>query len=137
MVLKRRTRSSLKNTLDQVFSRLIRLRDTDSTGHGPCITCGKVVFWKDADAGHFITRTCVSTRWDPLNVNMQCKGCNMAPAGRQYEHGLAIDRKHGEGTADAIVLKSKITAKYNAQDLAALISIYREHIGNLESAKDI
>lgn len=101
--------SKLKGNLDKWFSLFIRLRDSDDDGFGHCITCEKRVFWKEADAGHFISRTYLNTRFMPENVNLQCKGCNGFRAGEQYKHGIAINRLHGEGTADKLWLKAQRT----------------------------
>ena len=51
--------------VDAVFSQYVRLRATDDTGHGECYTCGSRRHWSEVDAGHFMSRACMSTRWDP------------------------------------------------------------------------
>lgn len=38
-----------KDKLDRIFSEYIRLRDADNNGYIRCISCGKIVFWKDTD----------------------------------------------------------------------------------------
>ncbi len=39
------------DTLDRIFSEYIRRRDSDENGIGRCISCGKMVHWKEADCG--------------------------------------------------------------------------------------
>ena len=137
MALKRKTRATAKAALDREFSRYIRLRDSDPTGWGTCITCRESVFWKDADAGHFVSRTITNTRWDPRNVNMQCKGCNMSPGGRQWEHGNAIDAKFGDGTAAELTAYSRCTVKLSQRDIETLIGDMRRVVLELELSKQI
>lgn len=52
------------------------------------------------DAGHFISREKPATKYHEKNVNAQCKECNRFKAGNQYSHGIAIDKKFGNGTAE-------------------------------------
>lgn len=67
--------SNLKATLDRWFSLYIRLRDSDANGFGRCISCGKLVHYKEADCGHFINRQHMNTRYDERNCNLQCRSC--------------------------------------------------------------
>ena len=99
---KRDTLGKLDDTLWRWFSKLIRLRDTDHLGFGKCCTCGKVVKWNDADAGHFVSRRHKATKFDERNVNIQCKHCNRFSSGEQHAHGQYIDKKHGYGTAQLL-----------------------------------
>ena len=64
------------SSADSWFSKFIRLRDADENGIIRCISCGKPVFWKQSDAGHFIKRQHKATRFNEKNANAQCKECN-------------------------------------------------------------
>jgi hypothetical protein len=127
--------AALKTKLDRTFSQYVRLRDTGPDGYGECATCGKCIHWKDGDAGHFITRGAVSTRFDPRNVNLQCKRCNILLSGRQYEHSKYIDRKHGLGTSELLLAESKQVVKLGVREYQALISHYAEQVKELERGK--
>lgn len=126
-------RSQAVKRLDGWFSKYIRLRDADSSGYVRCITCGTRKLWKEVDAGHFQTRAKYSTRWDERNVNAQCKGCNMVNGGQQYVHGLAIDKKFGEGTADELVILSNQIAKLSTREILDLAEEYKNKFEQLES----
>ena len=67
---------NLKEKLDKVFSMFIRLRDTMPNGYFCCISCGQVKPFKQADCGHYINRQHMSTRFDEMNCNAQCRHCN-------------------------------------------------------------
>lgn len=47
-----------------------------------CITCGAQKPWKEMDAGHFIQREHLATRYDRNNVWPQCRKCNRFKGGR-------------------------------------------------------
>ena len=83
----------MKPTIEKlitIFSEYIRLRDADEYGMITCISCGKRVKWKEADAGHFIPCANMSLRFDPKNVHAQCKICNQGKYGNieGYKSGL-------------------------------------------------
>ena len=99
---KERSLKSLIKTLDRIFSEYIRLRDADSRGMCRCITCSNIFHWKEGDCGHFVQRDRIAVRWDSRNASAQCPRCNRFRGGEQYEHGRAIDRKYGAGTADTL-----------------------------------
>lgn len=93
---KKKTRSQLIKELDKVFSIYIRNRDSDWRGYGKCITCPKTKRWQEMDAGHYISRRFLGTRWNEKNVNIQCKGCNSFFSGRQDEYALVLIRRYGQ-----------------------------------------
>lgn len=93
------TVSKLKKKADVLFSLAVRLRDADEYGVGSCITCGSRVHYKQAHAGHFMSRRYSATRYEPENVNLQCVRCNTFNSGEQYKYSLALDLKYGVGTA--------------------------------------
>ena len=128
-------RSQAVKSLASWFSKYIRLRDADSSGYVRCITCGTRKYWKEVDAGHFQTRAKYSTRWDERNVNAQCKGCNMVNGGQQYVHGLAIDKKFGEGTADELVILSNQIVKLSTREILDLAEEYKNKFKELEQEK--
>lgn len=131
------SRTGLVKKLDTIFSLYIRLRDVDSNGYGKCITSGEFVHFKDADCGHFITRNNMATRWHPQNCNLQSRQDNRFLSGRQFEHGLAIDRKWGKGTAELLLIKSKHTSKYEAFEIDGLIKHYQNEIKKLKDEKKL
>lgn len=96
--MKKPSYKTLKKKLDTVFSRYIRLRDCfKSTGtptYGVCVTCNKTVTYEESNAGHFMDRQHMATRWHEQNVNLQCVSCNKYNQGRQYEHGRYIAKEH-------------------------------------------
>lgn len=106
-----------------VYSLFVRLRDSNSAGMGKCITCDRVCYFYDdnADNGHFFSRRHMSTAFHPENNNLQCKGCNGPGSGMQYDYGLAVDSKFGEGTAAKLKALSLMTRKYSFDEFLTLL----------------
>lgn len=62
----------------------------------------------------------MSTRFNPRNGNKQCPGCNTFNYGKEYEYGLALDRKYMEGTAKILFDTSKQTKQWTITELEQL-----------------
>ena len=123
--------SKLRDKLDTVFSKFIRLRDTDKHGVGYCIDCNERVIWKHLQCGHFMSRRIMSTRWDEQNCHAQKDGCNGFEGGRQYEYGRALDVRHGVGTHEAVYMRSRKDKKWTSIELKELIEHYAEKVKEL------
>ena len=129
--------SKLKTKLDKVFSQFIRIRNTDDHGWGHCVTCSKSLFWKEGDAGHFISRTYLNTRFEPMNVHLQCKGCNGYRAGEQFKHGLVIDHMYGPGMSLALLSWSQKSVKWDRLKYQQEITKYTDLVKELKSSKGL
>ena len=115
---KKPTYAQLKRKLDKVFSAYIRKRDAEM----PCISCGKYVDSKDA--GHYHSRRILSTRWDPINVNGQCRNCNRFLEGMKDDYRQGIIDKYGEMELLKLNDRAKIQVKLNAEDLNGKIKFW-------------
>jgi 5-methylcytosine-specific restriction endonuclease McrA len=122
------TRKGLIKKLDKVFSEYIRQRNADKNGVVVCVTCGKVDHWKNMDAGHFISRKHLSTRWHDDNVQVQCKGCNVFRYGEQYRFSLWLGAEKSKELADL----SMKTHKLDNYDLQQLIEKYQERCASIK-----
>ena len=118
-------RSKLVKKLDKIFSIYIRIRKTDDSGYGNCYTCNANHHWKGVDAGHFMSRACMNTRWDPKNVQFQCKRCNGFRSGEQFLFSKELDLEYGNGTAETLQEESRITAKFSILQLRDMYSNYK------------
>lgn len=123
--------------VDAVFSQYVRLRATDDTGHGHCYTCNARRHWSEVDAGHFMSRACMSTRWDEQNVQFQCKRCNGFRSGEQFQYSRKLDEQYGEGTAEELFVASKQTRKWTRAELEAMYHHYKRLVDELRSSKGI
>ena len=125
------TISKLKKKLDVLFSQYIRRRNADHLGRVKCFTCGIEKHWKEQQAGHFQSRSHHSTRWDEVNVQVQCVKCNMYRQGEQYKFGLYLDDRFGDGTAEELEYRAKTIIKLNRVDYEEAIERYKQKIKEL------
>ena len=129
--MRKTSRKTLVKKLDTIFSIFIRLRKANKQGIVTCYTCGKKDHYKKMQNGHFMSRKSYSTRWEELNCQVQCYGCNVMQQGRQYQFGLNLEKKYGEGVAEKLLIKSKQTVKYSNEDLQEMILYYNNLVNQL------
>ena len=127
---KKSTRKRLIDKLDKIFSQYIRLRESKNH-NSECFTCGKVDHWKKLQNGHFMSMKHLSTRWDETNCQVQCAGCNVFRYGEQYKFSVGLNAKYGDGTADAMLQKSRQTLKIDNAELEAKIKYYQDLVERL------
>jgi hypothetical protein len=118
--------SSLEKKLDRVFSEYIRQRDADEGGTVSCCTCGRLMFWKESDAGHFVKRQHRATRWNPMNCAPQCQRCNHWMGGRQDDFSRYIIHRYGLKTYDELMSLKYRTVKHTRADLLNMIERFKD-----------
>jgi hypothetical protein len=123
------TYAALKNKLDAIFSLYVRKRDF---GKG-CISCGMLHGNNGYQAGHYISRVHLSTRWDERNVNAQCMPCNVWRRGNAGEYTLGLQAKYGPDIIKELVDLKHQTVKFNRSDLEAKIEEFRIRLNNLSN----
>ena len=135
--MKKPSVTSLKKKLDRVFSIYVRLRDTDESGYGRCISCGQIIHWKKGDAGHYVNRKHMSLRYDEKNVNLQCRACNRFDEGNMigYNHGLI--EKYGDNVIPYLQIKKNNPCKIGDFEYSVLIKDYSKKVKELKKLKSI
>jgi hypothetical protein len=128
--MKKISRSKLIKKLDTVFSLYIRQRYSINE-ISKCFTCGKEDHYKKLQCGHFQSRKHYSTRWDEVNCQVQCAGCNVFKYGEQFIFGKNLNLEFGEGTSESLYLKAKQITKFSNNDLEDLITNYNSLITDL------
>lgn len=116
---KAKPRGELKKKLDKVFSRWIRSRDG-----GKCFTCKKVGTIETMQAGHYISRSVLSLRWDERNVNCQCMPCNIWKHGALDVYALNLQLKYGDGILKEFAQKKNVLIRFTASELEEMIKKY-------------
>lgn len=128
---KKKTLKYWKAKIDKPFHEYIRRRDADNTsGYCSCISCNKKIHFTESDAGHFIGRQHLSTRYDERNVHAQCRKCNRFEYGRQYEYSLNL----GQELSDELLQKSRGVMKLADFEW---LEIYEEFKAKLDELKKI
>ena len=123
-------RSKLIKKLDSIFSQYIRRKDADND-IAQCFTCGKSDHYKKLQNGHFQSRRHYSTRWDDINCQVQCAGCNVFKYGEQYIFSANLDAKYGEGTARRLHIKAQEIVKISDKELQELIKRYQDFVDSI------
>lgn len=122
---------ALIRKLDSVFSKYIRMNAADDGGTVACVTCGKLMHWKEAHAGHFVSRRHMAVRWDERNVHPQCCGCNTFKGGALDEYSAYIINIYGMNTFDELLGMKKLTQKWTRPSLVDLIAHYSNKVNEL------
>ncbi len=127
--------NKLDGKLWKIFSEYIRRRDAklfSGEDIGKCITCSHADHWKYMDAGHFISRRHLSTKFSEKNNNLQCKGCNGFGAGKQFEYSIEINKKYGNGSSELLLMESRKAVKWGNFDYEFRIEFYKKEIEKLK-----
>ena len=131
-------KQKLRDKLDEVFSKYIRLKHSDNNGYCRCISCGKIVFWKQIQNGHYMSRRYLSTRFAEDNCRPQCVACNMFNQGniQMYRRGLV--KEIGEQRVDLIEARARQeTGKYSEFEYNELIKHYSKEVTRLLREKHL
>lgn len=123
---------TLEHTLDHVFSTYIRLRDADEDGKIHCPLCPEKVYWKSADAMHYVRRANHATRWHEKNVNGGCFTCNRIRGGELDVYAVWLDNKYGPGTSDELRRLGRTHVKFSESELREKIAHYRSLVRELK-----
>ncbi len=130
--MKQRKRSTVVKALDKVFSLYVRQRHANLDGFVECVTCERSNHWKKMQCGHFMSRAKYSTRWNELNCQVQCYGCNVMQQGQQYKFSVWLDKEHGEGTSEELVRISNGMVKFSTPELEEMIVDYADKLKDLQ-----
>ena len=111
---------SLIEKADRVTSQYIRRKHADFNGNVKCVSCGKVLPWKEAHCAHFIGRSAKSTRWLEENLHPACCGCNTYR--KEYhmrEYTLYMEDMYGREFVDELrEMERKVLAASQVRALA-------------------
>jgi hypothetical protein len=103
-----------------VFNKYVRSRDYGE----PCISCGS---FNGNQAGHYFPVKGYSVlRYDEVNVNIQCAGCNMYKHGNPQEYRKGLVRKYGEQVVKDLEERSSVRVfKWDREQLEEIINKYK------------
>jgi len=124
-------------TADSNFSKFIRLRDADENGMIHCISCGRLVFWKNADAGHFIKRQHKALRFNEQNTNGQCKKCNCFEQGNDTMYAVGLVKKYGKNIINELYTAKNETIHLGEFELKVIAEHYKEKFELLRKQKGL
>lgn len=118
--------------LDRVFSKWIRMRDCQD-GVGNCISCGKLISYEQMDAGHFIGRQHLGTRWNEKNTHGQCRSCNRFNEGNKGMYQTTLISKYGPSILDELAIAKKLgTKRPSIVAMGIMISDYNNRLKGMK-----
>jgi hypothetical protein len=107
-------------------------RERDLRAGFGCITCGT----NDAEmwhAGHWISVGASSgTRYDPANINLQCRQCNVFGGGRAQEYEARLPARIGQQEVDRLKY-AKRERKWTREECQSIESEFKEKLKELKS----
>jgi hypothetical protein len=123
---------SLKEKVWKLFSQYIRRSHADEGGTVSCYTCGELMFWKDAHAGHAIGGRHNAVLFDEDIVKPQCPRENLFLGGQYGIFAAKLIREHGLEWYEQKQIDSRKVVKYTRSDLEDLILQYEEKLAALD-----
>ena len=131
MAKKTKTLAKLEKELQIVFNTFIRLRDQDEL----CISCG--LYFNVKDAGHYFpTQGYDGLRFNELNVNGECPGCNRFNEGHLIGYGENLPEKIGIEAYKELKQKAReykmYGNKWSRSDLMEKIAYYKMKVKEFE-----
>ena len=133
--MKTKSYATLKRQLDKVFSEWTRRRFASANGFALCVTCGKAAPWRSMQCGHFIPRSYLAARWNPLNCFVQDAACNVFKRGAYPEFSAYLIRSFGAGYIDTLLALKRQPVKFTRSDLQAMIDDYSAKIKEFPCSK--
>lgn len=116
-------RKDLINRADKVFSIYTRTRG-ESGGYNACYTCNRVYEWGLLQAGHFMSRRFLNTRWHPVNVWPQCNECNVVKKGNLVIYEAKLRAQFGDDAIDELISLSHANEKISDSNIQDIIKKY-------------
>lgn len=99
--VERPTLAILKARCWRKFSEYIRYRDCPVIGS--CVTCGKMVSFRTAHAGHCMAGRGNAICFDERNVHAQCPECNLQGSGQVKAYEKEIENRYGKETLEFLL----------------------------------
>lgn len=125
--------SKLKKKAWEQFSLWIRLKDYIDDYKAICVTCGKVLPYKQMQAGHFIPGKHNSVLFDERNVHVQCYTCNVILGGNGPKYYEFMLREYDQKTIDELERLDRINKQYKPFELEAIYDIYKRKVNEIVS----
>jgi len=130
---------NLDKTLDDLHSKLIRLKNTNENGNGQCYTCGDKLTYHTSECGHYpyIGRGNMMFRWNTEIHKIQCNNCNCFNDGEPERFRDNLINEIGAERLAKIEFDSRKPYKWFKSDKKQLIKEFRSKIKELLKDKTI
>ncbi len=123
-------KKTIVRKLDKIFADYIKLRDCPD-GYGKCCSSGRYLPKDQMDAGHFINRKWMATRWHEDNVHAQSRSDNRFNEGNPAGYALFMIEKYGKKHVEYLLALSRERAGFTDSDGELMIKQYKQKIKEL------
>ena len=130
--MKKKTLSKLKQDLQVIFNKYIRLRHEGK----PCVSCGK---YNRLQAGHyFAVKNYDAFRFDERNVHGECAGCNCFDESHLIGYTNNMKNRLSEEDLESLhnevqlYKQNRLAYKWDRPTILELIEVYKEKVLQLE-----
>lgn len=125
----------LKEEAATLLQKLRRMESADNNGMCQCVSCIKVLHWKEMQGGHFIPRGKSPTLLEETNIHPQCPPCNgfgMKYGDSEKNYTLYMLDMYGRDHVNWLLSIKDMPWKWSRVDLEAKIAEYKARIRELE-----
>ena len=130
---KKRSLTSYKNELNELFSLYVRLEKADPDGWVECYTCGKKKHYKEMQCGHFVPGRTLGILWETTNARPQCKACNVFLHGNLIEYYPKMQKEIGQEEIDRLKRLRKLPVKLSREWYETMIDTYDGYVSRRKS----
>lgn len=128
--------STLIKEADTLFSQLIRLQKMKD-GQIICFTCGRSLYWKEAQCGHIFPRGNMASRFATVNAEPVCKECNCHDPNHQVLIQEKVKLRYGKGYIEMLERLAHSTVKLMPFELEEIIADFKSKIAVLKKQKGL
>lgn len=108
------------------MSCLVRQEESDWKGFVRCVTCGIVIPYKEANAGHFIHGDCMDFIRE--NIHAQCVRCNKYLSGNLGKYAVWMIKKYGLKLVEDLYSTKNKVHKFTSEELQNIIKDLKSKI---------
>lgn len=126
--MKRKSLASLKKSAWDLLSKIIRLSYADEGGTVECYTCGRLMFWKESQAGHAIPGRTGAVLLDAEILRVQCVSCNVFHRGMYHVFTTKLIKENGMPWWECKLVESKKVMKWDRVKLEDKIQSFKERL---------
>lgn len=124
--------AAIKNDLDYVVRRMVKLMAVDNRGWGNCYICDNPVHIEKGQAMHFIKRGETALRYDyRRNIRYGCKTCNEFKGGNLDEYEKRLNEEQS-GLPEQLKEEAREVYKWSREELKQLLLSLRPKLQILE-----
>jgi hypothetical protein len=130
---KQKTLRQLKDICWRLFSEWIRRSHADEGGTVSCITCGRLMFWRESQCGHFVGGRTGSVLFVEAICFPQCCQCNIFAGGNYAVYTLRMLDMYGREKVDEFLALKNRVVKFTRSDLEEKIEMYKRKLETLNA----